>query len=1137
MKTFTLPMRLFRRSLLCLLTTLLLYACNNDSSTDLLPLFEGVSEEKSKINFINRLRESPSQNVLTYEYFYNGAGLAVADFNQDNYPDIYFVSNLEANQLYLNQQDFSFKEVASISRVAGRKGFDTGVSLVDINADGLMDIYLCKSGRFTQLDLRRNELYVNQGNNEEGIPIFTEQAKAYGLDIAAYSTQSSFFDYDKDGDLDLFLINHDIDTYEVNDIAGLQNQSSEWVGERLYKNESGYFSDVTQEAGIINNQLGFGLGLAVGDLNNDGYPDVYVSNDYSGKDHLYINQQDGTFREKIRELTAHTSFYAMGNDIGDINNDGWLDIVNLDMVAQDNYGIKTSMSAMNPEQFQNLVALGEHRQYMFNSLLINNGVAVENRDPQFSNIAQLLGISNTDWSWAPLLFDMNNDGYQDLFITNGIKRNIRYNDAIKKVQTLQQQLQADPSPQAKARYFQLMLQQFPYHRKPNYFFLNQGDLVFEDISKALGQDSLPTASNGAAYADLDLDGDLDLIINNVDQPATLLRNNSQQNADAHYLTIQLKGPALNPFGIGMRITLRANNQSQTKELYTSRGYLSASPPLLHFGLQPCERIDQLLIQWPDGRAESRSNIQPNQHLVIDHQTSALPSASPALRPQIFADISKDLIQHQHRENAFDDFARELLLPHRMSNSGPALATGDVDGNGTVDLFIGGAAGRPATLYLQGDAGEMRRSQLDTWAADKQLEDVEACLLDADQDGDLDLIVGGGSNEWPAGAEAYRLRYFENEGGGRFRKNEAVLPDLRLSVGAIRPADFDGDGDLDVFVGGRQQPGQYPRPADSYLLLNQSGGGEAQFENVTPQWAPFLQAFGMVTDAIWVDVNQDQRLDLVTTGEWMSPRILLNDGQQFIDHTEAANLHEETGWWYSLASADFDQDGDPDLIAGNLGLNYKYKASKTAPFEIYTNDFDQSGNQDIVLGYYSDDTLFPLRGRECSSSQMPFIKKKFASYEAFGKASLQEVYPAAALESAVHYSATNFASCYFENDGTGRFKVRPLPRMAQWSSVNDLLIQDFDKDTNLDILLAGNLYEAEVETPRNDASIGLLLKGDGSGNFTAIPAFDSGLQILGEVKHIQPWDWKGASEPTLLLGKRDTTAWQLIKLQNPIHQIK
>ncbi|MEO0895607.1 MAG: VCBS repeat-containing protein, partial [Bacteroidota bacterium] len=1020
------------------------------------------------------------------------------------------------NQLYLNQGDLRFKEVSKQSGARGSKGFSTGVVMVDINQDGLLDMYICKSGRFDQEDVRRNELLINQGLNADGIPQFKEEAKSYGLDIPAYSTQASFFDYDKDGDLDMFLINHGIDTYANEDIPKLKNQQDGLSGVMLFQNQEGKYTDVSAEAGLENNMLGFGLGLAVGDLNGDQWPDVYVSMDYSGKDHLYINQQNGTFKESIEQLTGHTSFYAMGNDMADINNDGRLDILNLDMVAADNYGVKTSMSAMNPEQFDQLIREGQHRQYMYNSLLLNNGNSDENSLLPFSDIAQMGGIASTDWSWAPLMFDFDNDGWRDIFITNGIKRNIRNNDAVKKVNQLRALMPQLTDRNQKAQLIQQMLNTFPYHRTPNAFFRNTQSFAFEDIREWVGVDSMPTASNGAAYADLDRDGDLELVINNVDQAAFLYKNNTVEKGGGNFLRIRAKGPRQNMTGIGLRVEVKFKEQKKVAELYPSRGYMSSVEPIIHLGMGKSKTIDEIKAIWPDGKEQLLQNVKVNQLLELSYADASAPSL-PVVAPQkLFQHITKAYDRETlHKENDFDDFKRESLLPHKMSHAGPAVAVGDLNGDGLDDYFIGGARGLAAQLWVQRENGTFILSEKSLWEKEKKYEDSEALILDLEGDGDMDLMVASGGNEVEAGDQTYALRIYENKGNGKLKALTQTGFDIKESVGALEAGDVDGDGDLDVFVGGRQIPGQYPLPANSYLLINKSSSA-IMLVDETESWAPFFKQMGMITDAAWKDINGDKKEDLLLLGEWMAPKLFLAEEGMLSDVSKGSKLENAVGWWNNCEWADLDGDGDMDFVAGNLGLNYKYKASDQEPFQIYAHDFDQNNSLDIVLGYQVGDKSFPLRGRECSSNQMPFIKEQFPNYDAFGKATLTDVYGSRGLEKAVQYAATTFASSWFEQQEDGSFEQHLLPAAAQLSATNDIFIADLNGDDHLDLVLGGNLLQSEVETPRNDASIGVVLAGNGKGGFKALDAEESGLFISGEVRHMFPIRIRGKS--ALLIGK-------------------
>lgn len=1079
---------------------LILSSCAVRENNDLLledELFTVLGPEETGIDFRNDLRESLYMNGLFYEYLYNGAGLAVGDFNNDELPDIYLVSNLQQNKLYVNQGNLQFQAAGDEAGLSGKAGFPTGVTTVDINGDGLLDIYVCASGKFRDPNKRRNELFVNQGSNADGNPQFVEKAAAYGLDLEMLSTQAAFFDYDRDGDLDMFLINHDVDIYGDEQLEEYLNTPSTLSGERLYRNDNGRFNDVSSAAGIIDNRLSYGLGLAVGDVNNDGWPDIYVGHDFSGEDHLYLNKQDGTFSERIKTAMRHISNFSMGNDLADFNNDGWLDIMSVDMVSEDNYGIKTSMSGMNPAKFFHHVALGLHHQYMFNTLQLNNGTADDEAVPYFSEIAHLAEVSNTDWSWAPLFFDMDLDGDKDLFVGNGIKRDFRNNDFINYHKALREELSKQESIDEEA-YINDVMSRMPERKKVNYFFLNNNDLTFSKVSV----DSMLTSSNGATYADLDNDGDLDMITNNMDDFAFIYKNNSIENKRGNYLKINFEGPPQNRLGIGTRVVIQDGERVQTLEHYLTRGFQSAVAPGLQLGLGQVAQADQITVIWPDGREQQMTNIPVNQTLVVRYQ-DADPSRTPAevLPKQLLfqsPSATETTVDLLHRENKFDDFERESLLPHRMSRFGPALAVGDIDGDGLGDIYVGGAAGYAGSLLIQDRNAAFNSVQQEVWQTDRRFEDVGAAFFDVDQDGDLDLYVVSGGNEKPEGSDYYQDRLYENRNGQLIRSASA-LPNLSFSGSCVKPFDYDGDGDLDLFIGGRQRPGKYPYPAGSRLLQNNTVKDQLSFKDVTAVLAPDLMEMGMVTDAVWADINGNGTEELIIAGEWMPISVLQLEKEQFKNITEELGLGGETGWWFSLAAADFDQDGDLDLVGGNLGLNYKYKATPAEPFEIYANDFDENGSVDIVLGYYNQGDLYPLRGRQCSSDQMPFIKKKFPTYDAFGKASLKEVYAPEKLEQSIHYQASNFGTTYFENESNGSFRKKILSNYAQLSSTNAIIAHDFNQDNKLDLLLAGNLYSSEVETARNDAGYGTYLEGDGSGNFEPKKPFDSGLYLQGDIK--------------------------------------
>lgn len=1058
---------------------LFIFGCGRGPATSD-KIFSKLDPEDTGIEFTNTLTENDSLNYFTYSYLYMGGGISAGDINNDGLIDLFFTGNMVPNKLYLNKGGLQFEDITEQSGVKGDERWYTGVTMADVNSDGFLDIYCSVGGKFGP---KENQLYINQGDLT-----FKEEGQAYGLDDKGNSVQSTFFDYDKDGDLDMYLANYPPTPFNAPNQFYLfkTKYPKEIETDKLYRNDNGRFVDVAEEAGL--RTFGLSLSATVGDLNADGWPDIYISNDFSTPDYLFINNQDGTFTEQVRNLTKNTSFYGMGVDIADFNNDGWLDIIQADMTAKDNRRSKANMASMNPDLFWSTVNSGFHYQYMQNSLQLNNGLLKDSL-PDFSNISRLAGVSSTDWSWGPLFADLDNDGWKDLFISNGTRREINNRDYF-----LEREAQNNPMDSLLQRSLAI-----PSEKIDNFVFRNQQDLTFKQVNEDWGI-TFEGFSNGSVYADLDNDGDLEIVINNIDDTAVIFENRASEKANS--ITINFKGPEHNRSGLGVKVLIDQGEQKQFQELTLSRGFQSSVAPQLHFGLGDQKVIDSVKILWPDGKIEILEAVSANQQLTIDH-ANAMEDNDPQYKnpTRKFATVkdSSLVVSHLHQENYYNDFANEILLPHQTSTFGPNLVVGDLNGDQLEDLVIGGASGQAAAIYLQ-RSGKLTPLTVSDFESDKMHEDLGIEIFDANNDGYNDIYIVSGGNEFEPGSESLQDRLYVNDGKANFKRSQNSLPDLRTSGSRIHSHDYDKDGDLDLLVCGRLIPGNYPMPANSYILENVSENGKAKFNDVTSQVAPKLTELGMVTDALWTDFNGDGATDIILVGEWMPITILKNSNGTFVDVTEEVLKEDTSGWWFSIAQGDFDMDGDLDYVLGNLGLNYKYKANEEETFDIYYNDFDKSGTKDIVLSYFNGGRKYPLRGRECSSQQMPGIKKKFEDYASFSTATLEDVYTSDYLESSLHYQVKSFASIYLENQGNA-LVPKPLPLPAQLSSVNQILVRDFDEDKILDLVMAGNLYSSEVETPRNDAGIGLYLKGDGTGNLEAVPNRISGLFVPGDVKDL------------------------------------
>ena len=1027
---------------------------------------------------------------MMYEYFYNGGGVAVGDLNGDGLEDIYFTANMVPNKLYMNKGNMQFDDITEKAGVSGRNGpWKTGVTMVDINGDDLLDIYVCYSGNVSA-EKRQNQLFINEGTNAEGNPRFTDQAAQYGLASASTSTQAVFFDYDLDGDLDMFLLNHspsplplldETSTAEMLKIVDKQN------GVRLFRNNEGHFEDITEKSGLNSSALTYGLGAGVADINGDGWPDIYISNDYEVPDYLYINKRDGTFTDQLKRSFGHTSHFSMGNDVADINNDGLLDIYTLDMLPEDNRRQKLLFAPDNYEKFQLNLNKGFHYQYMRNMLQLNNG------NGTFSETGQLAGISNTDWSWAALFADYDNDGLKDLFVTNGFLRDYTNMDFIKYMGDFVNQ----KGGKMMRKDVLELVHQMPSSNVSNYLYKNKGNLAFDDMSVAWGI-NIPTNSNGAAYADLDNDGDLDIIVNNINQLASIYQNESDNLLSQHYLRIKLGGAGMNTLGLGAKITIYTKYQKQYLEQMPTRGYQSSVSPVLHFGLGQKETIDSLLVVWQSGKKQVITDIKTDQTITLQEENATLKHLIPIPPTPVFGEI-KSPLAFQHQDTPVNDFKRQPLLVSPMSFSGPCLIKGDVNSDGLEDVYAGGGSGQAGILYMQQENGDFLPKATSAFEADMMSEDVDAVFFDANGDGFNDLYVcSGGYDDYTPDDPLLQDRLYLNDGTGNFTKSTGALPEMLSSKSCVSVADINDDGSPDLFVGGRVIPGRYPETPQSYLLINDGNGN---FKDTTATLAPELQKIGMVTDAAWVDLNNDNILELVVIGEWMPIRVFGNNKGKFSDVTSNYFEKAYSGWWNKLLVEDFNQDGKPDLVIGNLGLNSQCKASDQEPAEMFYKDFDDNGSIDPILCFYIQGKSYPYVTRDELLDQMSSMRTRFPDYKSYADVTLTDIFTEQELEGVSHLKANFLKTAYFESNSTGKFQEKVLPIEAQFSPIFSILSLDYDQDGNKDLLMGGNLNKARLRFGKSDANHGLLLRGDGKGNFTAIPQHESGFKLSGDVRSI------------------------------------
>jgi hypothetical protein len=1075
-------------------------------------LFELLSSEKTKIDFINNITYSNEFNIYTYRNFYNGGGVGLGDVNNDGLLDIYLTANQLPNRLYINKGNFVFEDVTETAKLSGNRAWSTGVSMVDINSDGWLDIYVCNSGDVYG-DNRQNEFFINNGDGT-----FSENAEQMGLADSGLSTHAAFFDYDKDGDLDVYLLNNSFTAVSTfNFQKKLRDKRDQKGGDKLFRNDSGKFIDVSEEAGIFGSEIGFGLGVSVADLDKDGWLDLFISNDFFERDYIYMNNGDGTFSEDLENQMRSTSLSSMGSDVADITADGLPEIFVTDMLAKSDDRYKTTMTFENWDKYQYNLKNGYYRQNTRNTLHLNNGISFENK-LTFSEVGRLAGVEATDWSWSALITDFDNDGHKDLFVANGLAQDIHDQDYLNFISD--EEIKKMIVKKNGVDYKKLV-ELVPVNRISNCVFAGDSNLGFKDVADSWGLDT-PSHSSGSAYGDLDNDGDLDLIVNNINMPPFVYKNKSTELLkENNYLKVKLIGEKNNINAVGAKVTIKSDEQIFYLEQSPIRGFQSTVDNIVHFGLGEISSIDSLIVDWYYGKRSVLTNISVNQTVVISESEAQKPEHKEEQNnnKSIFKNVSEIIdLDYLHVENTYVDFDRDRLLYHMRSTEGPKLDIGDVNNDGLMDFYIGGAKNSAGKLFLNIGQNKYKSSNADLFEKDKQSEDSQVVFFDADNDGDLDLYVSSGGVEYSSSSYALFDRLYINDGFGEYARSSQLLPTSNPeSTSVVIPNDFDKDGDIDLFVGIRLKPGSIGVPQNGYILEN---NGKGEYKDVTLELAPEMIELGMITDAKWADFDNDDDYDLIIVGEWMGIKLFENDNSNFTEISKDVGLKNTSGWWNRIVSSDIDNDGDIDFIVGNHGLNSRFKASVEAPISCYVNDFDNNGSIEQIVCNYNEGKSYPLVLRHDLIKQLPHLKKKYVYYTNYKGQAIEDIFTSEELKNSIVHEVTMLESILLINNGDASFKIKPLPKESQFAPIYAISASDFDKDGVIDLVLGGNLYNVKPEIGSYDASYGQFLKGTGNGDFTVYSMAESGLFLDGEIRDFKIFSHK--QNDLLLVSKNNST---------------